>query len=158
MEKLISQIEQWFLATDQRLGFAESCTGGLLSALITEHSGVSKYYMGTVVSYSGRVKEKLLNVPRSQLQCFGEVSVPVARSMARGSRQALQCDWSIAITGIAGPTGGSVEKPVGTVCFAVVGPGYEHVEQRHIEGSTRQEIQHNTAFYALQLLNAALGL
>ena len=155
-ESLVEEIHNYFMERGQTLGFAESCTGGLLSSLITERPGVSKYFLGTVVSYSGKVKEELLDVPFHLMQTLGEVSIPVARAMAHGSREVLQCDWSIAITGIAGPTGGTEEKPVGTVCFAVCGPGFEYVEQVLIEGSERRIIQQRTAEHALKLLKTAI--
>ncbi|MCB9026933.1 MAG: CinA family protein [Bdellovibrionaceae bacterium] len=149
-------IHNWFIANRKTLGFAESCTGGLLSSLLTQQAGASKYFMGAVVSYSGKIKESLLKVPAPIMKNFGEVSLPVAKLMAQGARQALQCDWSIAITGIAGPGGGSVEKPVGTLCFAVCGPDFEYVEQQLIEGSERRIIQQRSAEQALKLLKMAL--
>lgn len=155
-QELVDFIHHWFLSRGKTLGFAESCTGGLLSAWITEKPGASQYFMGTVVSYSGKIKESLLNVPLPLMKSLGEVSTPVAKAMARGTREAIQCDWSIAITGIAGPGGGTVAKPVGTVCFAVVGPGYEYVEQRFIEGSERRIIQQHSAEQALKLLKRAI--
>lgn len=139
------------------LGFAESCTGGLLSSLMTSQAGISKYFKGTVVSYSGEIKHSLLGVPKHLMKTLGEVSQPVAKHMAKGARRSLNCDWSVAITGIAGPSGGTPEKPVGTVCFAVSGPGYEYVERCLIEGSDRVAIQQGSALKALELLKNALA-
>ncbi len=155
-EKLLDWIHFTFCERGLTLGLAESCTGGLVSSWITQRSGSSQYFMGAVVCYSGKVKGKILKVPWTLMQTLGEVSSPVAKFMARGSRDVLQCDWSIAITGIAGPTGGSSDKPVGTVCFAVNGPGFEYAEQKHIEGSERGIIQQRSAEHALKLLKMAL--
>ncbi len=156
IENLLTDIHNWFCERGQTLGFAESCTGGLLSSLVTEQSGVSSYFMGTVVSYSGKVKERVLGVPKPLMLALGQVSTPVAILMAQGSREVLQCDWSVSITGVAGPSGGSEQKPVGTVCFAVCGPGFEYSEQTFIEGSERGIIQQRSAEHALKLLKRAL--
>lgn len=107
----------------QTIGFAESCTGGLLSATLATQAGISKVFLGSVVCYHSNVKCDLLEVPRTLIQAIGEVSTPVALQMASGARRVLKTDWALAITGIAGPTGGTAEKPVGLVCFALVGPG-----------------------------------
>jgi nicotinamide-nucleotide amidase len=149
-------IHQEFIRKKLLLGFAESCTGGQLSALITQYPGASQYFMGSVISYSGKIKNKLLGVPDDVMASFGEVSVPVAKIMAQGSREALMCDWTVSVTGIAGPTGGTPSKPVGTVCFAVCGPDFEYAEQKHIEGSERRIIQQRSAEHALTLLKMAL--
>lgn len=139
------------------VGLAESCTGGLLSAWICERPGVSSLYAGAVVSYARWVKERVLGVPLSLMQVHGEVSLPVARAMARGGREALRCDWCVSITGIAGPSGGSVEKPVGTVCFAVSGPGVEEAcWQVFPAGGGRQDIQRQAALFAFDFLLSAM--
>lgn len=144
------------LAHGWTFGFAESCTGGLLSAHVAMQPGMSAVFNGSVVSYAGRVKTDLLNVPTSALKAYGEVSVPVARYMARGARKQLKCDWSVSITGIAGPGGGTLEKPVGTVCFAVSGPAFEEVIQMQFPPSSRGEIQQQSADFALDLLLNAM--
>jgi nicotinamide-nucleotide amidase len=106
-----------------RLAVAESCTGGLLGARITAIPGSSDVFVGGVIAYDNAVKETLLNVPASELRSAGAVSEPVALAMARGVRLHTQADIGVSITGIAGPDGGSPEKPVGTVWIAVSGPG-----------------------------------
>jgi nicotinamide-nucleotide amidase len=103
----------------QTLASAESCTGGLLAARITDVPGASDVFLGGVVSYSNEVKERQLGVPVELLIEHGAVSEPVARAMAMGVRDRFDADWGIGITGIAGPGGGSDEKPVGLVHFAV---------------------------------------
>lgn len=137
------------------IGLAESCTGGLMSSLICERPGASKYFVGSVVSYARDVKENVLRVPRQLMQVHGEVSIPVAKAMAIGAREVLNCDWSVSITGIAGPSGGSKEKPVGTVCFAVAGPGFVSFESKLFPGE-RGEVQRHAANFAFELLLKAM--
>jgi PncC family amidohydrolase len=147
----ICQLHGW------RIGLAESCTGGLLSAWIAQQPGISNVYQGAVVSYGRAAKEQILSVTPAMITSAGLVSEPVARAMARGARTALAADWAVSITGIVGPTGGSPEQPVGTVCFAVVGPDYEaattHNFDQHLD---RQEIQRQAAVFALDLLLRSL--
>jgi nicotinamide-nucleotide amidase len=141
----------------QTLSCAESCTGGLLSAALTASPGASKIFLGSVVSYHRDVKVQILGVAASLIDTLGEVSLPVALEMARGARSRLNSDWAVAITGIAGPSGGSVEKPVGHVCFAVVGPHFEGTELvnfgAHLE---RSLIQRQSVLQALNMLRQAV--
>jgi PncC family amidohydrolase len=140
-----------------KIGLAESCTGGLLSSWICAWPGVSKFYQGAVVSYARAVKEDVLQVPRPLISAHGEVSLPVARAMAAGAVTALSCDWAVSITGIAGPGGGSPGKPVGTVCFAVRGPGFENAVQQVFPASGgRQDIQRQAALFAFDFLLSAM--
>jgi len=149
----VEKLESVCRARGWTVGFAESCTGGLLSAWVCERPGVSNIFAGAVVSYARKVKESVLGVPLSLMQVHGEVSLPVARAMAVGGRKALGCTWCVSITGIAGPSGGSVEKPVGTVCFAVSGPGVEETSgQVFPAGGGRQDIQRQAALFAFDFL------
>jgi PncC family amidohydrolase len=107
------------------LATAESCTGGLLAHRLTNISGSSDYYLGGVVAYSNRLKETLLGVLPGTLRAYGAVSEETAREMARGARQHLEADVAVSITGIAGPTGGTAEKPVGLMYLAVSLAGEE---------------------------------
>ncbi len=157
IESKLNELIPLFRARGWRLGLAESCTGGLLSSWITMAPGVSEIYQGAVVSYGRSIKVGLLQVKESTILALGEVSEPVAMAMARGARDALHCHWSVAITGVAGPGGGSVEKPVGTVCFAVSGPGFERALTHHFDSRMeRHEIQHQSAIFAFDLLLSAL--
>lgn len=144
-------------ARQQTIAFAESCTGGLLSAIFTRMPGVSDVFKGSIVAYSYDVKESLLRVPSPMLRSMGAVSLPVARKMAEGARLALGSTWTLAITGVAGPGGGTPAKPVGTVCFAISGPGVDKVIQRNFSG-TRREIQSASAKFALKILLWELGV
>lgn len=133
------------------LGFGESCTGGLLSASLASYAGVSDVYMGSVVSYSYAAKVDLLGVSWQTLNDVGAVSEEVAIEMARGVCEKLKVNCSIAITGIAGPTGGTPEKPVGTVWIAVKGPRFEVAECFLFEGD-RNQVQESSVEAALKLL------
>jgi len=152
----IHSLSQWFVKNNQSLSFAESCTGGLLSSFVASQAGVSKFYIGSVVSYAALVKEELLNVSRQVIEEQGEVSEVVAQLMSQGVRQRLHSDWSAAITGIAGPSGGSAEKPVGTVCFAVSGPGFDKSCTKRFASNERQKIQLDSAQFALEFLLASI--
>lgn len=157
LEKHLSQLHRQLELQGQTLALAESCTGGMASARLAERAGVSSVFLGSVISYHREVKHKILKVPTSLLQVMGEVSIPVAEQMAIGVRHELGSDWAAAITGVAGPTGGSVEKPVGTVAFAVVGPGYKHSEIKYFgEKHSRLEIQNFSVEHVFALLYSAI--
>jgi len=134
-----------------RLATAESCTGGLLSTMLTGVPGASEVFPGGVVAYSNESKENLLGVPREMLVEHGAVSEPVARAMAEGARSRFGCQWGIGITGIAGPGGGSPEKPVGLVHWAVAGPG-KTVHRRRVFPGSRSFVRRWAANAALDLL------
>lgn len=102
-----------------KIGFAESCTGGLVASKITDVSGSSSVLWGSIVSYSNDVKEKSLNVNEETIRDHGAVSIEVAKEMASGARRNLGVDIAVSTTGIAGPNGGSENKPVGTVCIGI---------------------------------------
>lgn len=108
--------------------------------------------MGSVVSYSYQAKQDLLGVRADSLEKFGAVSEIVALEMLRGVAQRLKVDVAASITGIAGPTGGTADKPVGSVWFGIKGPGFERAEKKVFQGS-RVEIQQQSAAYAIELLN-----
>lgn len=130
---------------------AESCCGGLISHRITNVSGSSAYFAGGVVSYSNEAKVKMLDVEKSSLEKYGAVSDIVAIEMAQGARRAFLADFAVSVTGIAGPTGGSEDKPVGLVYVGVASPTGIRVERCVFEGS-RDEVKAQTADRALELL------
>lgn len=157
METLVKEVVASLQDRGLTVGFAESCTGGLLSANLAKLSGVSSVYQGSVVSYANSVKVGVLGVPESALSVYGAVSEPVARFMAQGAREQLASDWSISITGVAGPGGGSPEKPVGMVCFGVSGPGVDYALTKRFEEKGREAIQKASANFALELLKKELS-
>lgn len=134
-----------------RIATAESCTGGLLAAKIVSVAGASDYFDRSFITYSNRAKIEMLAVPQDLLAKHGAVSEPVARAMADGARQKAKVDGALAITGVAGPAGGSPEKPVGTVFIACSTPWRTDVEKRFF-GGTRAVIQEHSAHAALVLL------
>lgn len=146
-EKLVNRLRERKVT----LCLAESCTGGLLSSEITKIPGVSDVYMGSFVTYSNRMKKDILNVPAHLLSTLGAVSRPVALHMALGAKALTNTTWAVSITGIAGPTGGTDKKPVGTVCFAIVGPGIEWTIQESFSG-TRIQVQQSSAEFAARSL------
>lgn len=135
----------------QKLGVAESCTGGQISALLTSIPGASKVFQGAVVSYSNDVKIDVLGVKEKTLKKYGAVSSQVALEMARGALKVLKSDWAIAVTGVAGPDGGTKLKPVGLVYCAVVGPKVALVE-RNIFSGHRKSIQQKSTERSIELL------
>jgi len=137
------------------LATAESCTAGLLGAMITEVPGASDYYAGGVVTYANDVKRDALGVPEELLTSHGAVSEPVAKAMAVGVRQRLGSDYAVAVTGIAGPTGGTEAKPVGLVHIALAGPE-DVTAHRHIFPGDRRAIRHRSATAALNHLRLQL--
>ncbi|MCA9709462.1 MAG: CinA family nicotinamide mononucleotide deamidase-related protein [Myxococcales bacterium] len=134
-----------------RVATAESCTGGGVGALITKVPGSSAAFRGGIISYDNQMKKQLLGVPSGLLVTHGAVSEPVARAMARGVRDRLGADLAVAVTGIAGPGGGTPEKPVGTVHIAVV-DGFETFHKALLLHGDRAGIQRSSALWALKLL------
>ncbi|MCS7217019.1 MAG: nicotinamide-nucleotide amidohydrolase family protein [Candidatus Bipolaricaulota bacterium] len=137
------------------LAVAESCTGGLLGMRLTEVPGSSAYFRGGVVAYANAVKEGVLGVPAEVLARHGAVSAACARAMAEGVRRLLQADLALAITGIAGPSGGTPEKPVGLVYVALAHPHGVEVERHEFRGS-RQGVRWSASEAALSLLKRFL--
>ena len=133
-------------------GTAESCTGGLIAKTVTDLSGISEYYYGTVVSYSNSVKQNVLNVKEDTLKQHGAVSSYTAIQMAEGARDVLGCDYAVSTTGIAGPTGGTKEKPVGLVYIACAGKGKKTVVTENHFSGTRKEIREQATEKALNML------
>lgn len=139
------------LEREQSLATAESCTGGLIGHLITEIPGSSAYYLGGAVAYSNAAKCSLLGVDDGVIETMGAVSADVALQMAIGVRRAFSSFWGIGTTGIAGPGGGTPEKPVGLVFIAVAGP-HDHAVERFVFEGTRSAVKQKTANAALNLL------
>ena len=159
-ETLASVVLAQLLERGQTLAVAESCTGGALGAALAAVPGASESWLGGVIAYANAAKEELLGVPANLLERWGAVSDPVALAMAEGVRQRLGSDWALAITGIAGPGGGTSEKPVGLVHLAVVGPepaGAWSEGLRFGASRGRQAIQALSVGEALHRLRLCLG-
>jgi nicotinamide-nucleotide amidase len=145
------------LLRGHRLGLAESCSGGLLAARITNVPGASEYFAGSAVTYGYEAKEELLGVPKALLEEKGAVSPEVAEAMAIGALERFDADVAVSITGIAGPGGGTGEKPVGTVCFnARLADGTVIARERVIPGD-RADIRERSGLLAMHLLRNLLS-
>jgi nicotinamide-nucleotide amidase len=138
------------------VAFAESCTGGLVSHAITRVGGSSAYFLGGMVTYSNGLKEKLLGIDAEILHRHGAVSGETARAMAEGCQRLTGADYAVSVTGIAGPSGGSPEKPVGTVFFGIAAPGEKALSFHFIFRGDRLQIQTITCATALDLLRRHL--
>jgi len=139
----------------ETLSTAESCTGGYLAHMITKVAGSSDYYKGSVVAYSNQLKTSLLGIEPEMIATHGAVSREVVSAMATSARERLQTTWALATSGIAGPSGGTPEKPVGTVWISLAGPN-ETFARRFQLGNDRERNIHITALSALNMLRQAL--
>ena len=135
----------------ETLAVAESCTGGFLGSVITEVAGSSDYFLGGVIVYKNKVKNELLGVPLSDLKKYGAVSEVVAKKMAQGIRRRLKATYGLAITGIAGPGGGSKEKPVGLV-FIALSSVARTICKNYIFTGSRSKIRQQAVEKALRLI------
>jgi nicotinamide-nucleotide amidase len=148
-------IGQRLLARGETLATAESCTGGLISDLLTDVSGSSQYYLGGVVAYANQAKRDLLGVREETLATHGAVSQECVCEMAEGARRRFGAAWGLGVSGIAGPGGGTPDKPVGLVHFAVAGPN--GVEARQLQwGAERRQVKLLAASAVLNLLHRLL--
>jgi nicotinamide-nucleotide amidase len=140
----------------RRIATAESCTGGLLAARLTDRPGSSAYVAGGLVAYANEAKTDLLGVDSTLIQVHGAVSEPVAEAMAAGALRGFDADTAVAITGIAGPDGGTEDKPVGTVCFTVaLADGKSSTRTLRLPGN-RADIRERSTTVAMHLLHRAL--
>lgn len=139
------QHRRWMMAT------AESCTGGLIAGACTDLSGSSAWFERGFVTYSNAAKAELLGIDAALIEAHGAVSEPVARAMAEGAIARSQAQAAVAVTGVAGPTGGSPDKPVGTVWFGWSVDGRVRTERRRFDGD-RATVRAATVQYALQTL------
>ena len=135
---------------------AESCTSGLLVARLTERAGSSAWVLGGVASYANSAKEALVGVPSEMLESYGAVSTQVAAALAEGARSRFGADVGVGITGIAGPGGGSPEKPVGTVHLCAVGPSSEGLSRSVVLPGSRSAVRHRSVALAMHMLRQLL--
>lgn len=150
-DNLAETLGERLLENGKTVATAESCTGGNIAHLITLVAGSSRYYKGSVVSYANEVKEKVLGVRAGNLQQYGAVSEEVVKQMAEGVKRLLKTDYAIATSGIAGPSGGSDEKPVGTVWIAVAGER-GCVAEKFLFNTTRDNFIERTSNQAILML------
>jgi nicotinamide-nucleotide amidase len=145
-----SAVAKALKAQTATLAIAESCTGGLAGQLITSEAGATTFFRGSVVCYADEIKTGVLGVKAETLADFGAVSEPCAREMAEGVKKLCGSTLAVSITGIAGPEGGAPDKPVGTVCFAVCGPGTTRTATKLFAGD-RERVRMAAAYFALDL-------
>lgn len=155
--KLEQQVGEILATNGWTISTAESCTGGLVLHRLTNIPGSSAYVAGGVVAYSNQTKQALLGVKQGTLMAQGAVSEQTAREMALGARRLLKTDFAVSITGIAGPGGGTDEKPVGLTYIALAGPDDLLIAQRHIHDGDREAVKNASAEAALQLVLEAVS-
>jgi PncC family amidohydrolase len=146
-----TQVIEQLGTSGRSLGVAESCTGGLLAGRLTMVPGASAVFLGGVVAYANEVKQRLLGVQEETLARYGAVSEQTAMEMAAGAREALGVDYAVSVTGIAGPGGGTEEKPVGLVYIAALGPEGGRVT-RWVFAGDREAVRAQSVDAALNLL------
>lgn len=148
VHRVCREVGDILVSGNQTVCTVESCTGGGIAYAITAVAGSSNWFERGYVTYSNDAKSSMVNVPRELLREHGAVSVEVAESMAMGGRQSAGAEFALAVTGIAGPGGGSKEKPVGTVCFGWAGPGVLASERIVFDGD-REMVRSQTTLHAL---------
>ena len=144
------ELQKLLRASKSTITTAESCTGGLVSHLITKVSGSSDIFNGAIVSYSNEIKNKELNVKKNTLDTYGAVSIEVVNEMLEGVKEKFSADYAIAISGIAGPSGGNEKKPVGTVVIGIMLKNLDKIVAIHHFNGTREEVQIQAAKQSLK--------
>ena len=152
---LTKTLAEILLSRNWTVSLAESCTGGLVSATLTELAGSSEWFERGYITYSNEAKTECLDVPAQFIESHGAVSEPVAKAMAEGARINSGSNVAISITGIAGPSGGAAEKPVGTVCFGWATENQTLTKTMHLNGD-RQAVRQQATEFALTELIALL--
>lgn len=146
-----SQLIQYLKNENLTIATAESCTGGLIAKLITDISGSSDVFPGGVVSYSNKMKQKWLHVNEETLVNYGAVSQETVAEMLDGIKSETGADIAVAISGVAGPGGGTIEKPVGTVYIGILSNGNKIIKRYIFQGS-REDVRNNSAIKILELI------
>jgi len=155
LQSLAKEVGGLLLAKKLTLGLAESCTGGLLAGAITDIPGSSGYFNGSIVAYRNKVKKRVLKVTTPCLRKFGAVSAETAAAMARGARKATTARIGLSITGVAGPSGETTDKPIGLVYIGLEARKVRMVRQFNFSGN-RQEIRQAACLKALEILKKFL--
>ena len=156
-EDLARVVGRLLKESHRTVAFAESCTGGMVSALVTDVPGSSEYFLGSVVSYANAAKESFLGVDPATLRAAGAVSDETAIAMARGALERFGADIAVSVTGIAGPDGGTPEKPVGTVHFGLAVRGGGAIAKKRLYGGDRVVVRRAASVQALELLRRHLA-
>ena len=151
LEELALKLSRALHVRGWRLGVAESCTGGWIAKVLTDVAGSSQWFEGGVVAYSNAAKTELLGVPSETLATYGAVSEEAVRAMADGARRRFAVDLAVAVSGVAGPSGGTEDKPVGTVHFAWAAPNRVMAARRIFAGG-RESVRRQTVALALERL------
>jgi nicotinamide-nucleotide amidase len=144
------------LLDGRMVAVAESCTGGLMAARLTERSGSSAYFAGAIVAYSNEAKADMVGVDRDLIERFGAVSEEVAAALADGAVARFGASFGLGITGIAGPDGGTEDKPVGTVCFSVAASDGERITRTTRLPGSRSDVRERSTTVAMHLLRRLL--
>jgi len=155
MQALAAKTHKLLIKNKHTLAVAESCTGGLLSSILTSRSGSSAFFILGAIVYSNFSKHLLLKIPMSLINKHGAVSRPVAEALAKNIRQIAKTDYGISITGIAGPRGGTLAKPVGTV-FISASSKTKLICRRFQFKGTRSSIRQQSSLWALKLLQQVI--
>jgi len=151
-------VQELALSQGVTLSCAESCTGGYFGKAVTDIDGSSAYFMGGIIAYSNTVKTSVLHVSPDLLKAYGAVSVECAEAMARGCQSIFRSHYAVSITGIAGPGGGTPEKPVGTVCFGIATPEARVLTYRRLFFGNRDDIRKKSLYHGLNYLRLAICL
>ena len=149
---LTKTLAQILLSKNWTVSLAESCTGGMVCAALTELAGSSEWFERGYITYSNEAKTQCLGVPSALIESHGAVSEDVAKAMAEGARNHSGSNVAVSITGIAGPSGGSIEKPVGTVCFGWAIENHTVVKTMHFAGDRQKIRQQATEFVLAELI------
>ena len=155
MKTIQETVVELLIQNKLKLATAESCTGGLIAQKITSVAGVSECFDCGVVTYSNEQKQKLLGVSAETLEKFGAVSMQTALEMCKGVKALSDADFGVSVTGIAGPGGGTPDKPVGTVWIGICGDNL-HKAERFLFDGDRQQVRESTAEMALKMVEDAI--
>jgi len=154
-QQLVAKLAEQLAARGEKLTTAESCTGGLIAKTLTDLAGSSVWFDRGFVTYSNEAKTEMISVPASVIEQYGAVSEPVVNAMVTGALKYSAADYAIAVTGVAGPGGGSAEKPVGTVWIGV-GSKHQLIAQKYIFSGDRDAVRQATLETALANLLSML--
>ena len=151
-KKDILKLQELLISRKQTITCAESCTGGLISSKITQNSGSSAIFRGSIITYCNEIKEQELNVSKETMIKFGVVSCEVVQQMCEGALKKFDATYAIAVSGVAGPSGGTKNKPVGTVVIGVISKNNQNNINVYNFKGNREEVQEQASTKALEVL------